>query len=361
MRVQVGVCGATAGPFAQGRLAPRDSEARGRPARPRALCDSASVHRGQGTHRAALDFAQHEPSSFPEGKPRLARGDSHGSKRPGPCPGREGPPPALSQPRTRRGFERRPVRAGWIQASAALRVPGGLAPGLQWEARQQHPRQSTPGCREPLCSQSSVQRGRAGLRAWPLGPAHSPAASQTSRTLPGPELSPEDREVTAVPSYRVAVRGEPARAGPVLSPGLELPCAMPSAAGGRAPCTARVPGPRGSEPSTLWLGSTLAFGQPLSQPVPPQPLLVLPSSSVVPSCGKPSLTPPRPPSQSKATLPCGPSTGAVTSVPGTRWATGLHCQAGIALTAARWSPLSPQPRGVPSGASRVACSCSEGG
>lgn len=235
MRVQVGVCGATAGPFAQGRLAPRDSEARGRPARPRALCDSASVHRGQGTHRAALDFAQHEPSSFPEGKPRLAGGDSHGSKQPGPCPGREGPPPALSQPRTRRGFERRPVRAGWIQASAALRVPGGLAPGLQWEARQQHPRQSTPGCREPLCSQSSVQRGRAGLRAWPLGPAHSPAASQTSRTLPGPELSPEDREVTAVPSYRVAVRGEPARAGPVLSPGLELPCAMPSAAGGAGP------------------------------------------------------------------------------------------------------------------------------
>lgn len=91
MRVQVGVCGATAGPFAQGRLAPRDSEARGRPARPRALCDSASVHRGQGTHRAALDFAQHEPSSFPEGKPRLASGQAHvpGERVPRqPCPSR---------------------------------------------------------------------------------------------------------------------------------------------------------------------------------------------------------------------------------------------------------------------------------
>lgn len=273
MRVQVGVCGATAGPFAQGRLALRDSEARGRPARPRALCDSASVHRGQGTHRAALDFAQHEPSSFPEGKPRLARGDSHGSKRPGLCPGREGPPPALSQPRTRRGFERRPVRAGWIQASAALRVPGGLAPGLQWEARQQHPRQSTPGCCEPLCSQSSVQRGRAGLRAWPLGPAHSPAASQTSRTLPGPELSPEDREVTAVPSYRVAVRGEPARAGPVLSPGLELPCAMPSAAGGAGPAPPGFLGPGG--PSRAPSGSAAPWpsGSPSASPFPPNPSL----------------------------------------------------------------------------------------
>lgn len=275
MRVQVGVCGATAGPFAQGRLAPRDSEARGRPARPRALCDSASVHRGQGMHRAALDFAQHEPSSFPEGKPRLARGDSHGSKRPGPCPGREGPPPALSQPRTRRGFERRPVRTGWIQASAALRVPGGLAPGLQWEARQQHPRQSTPGCREPLCSQSSVQRGRAGLRAWPLGPAHSPAASQTSRTLSGPELSPEDREVTAVPSYRVAVRGEPARAGPVLSPGLELPCAMPSAAGGAGPPHRQgswAPGVRAEHPLARQHPGLRAAPQPArSPPTPPCP------------------------------------------------------------------------------------------
>lgn len=161
MRVQVGVCGATAGPFAQGRLAPRDSEARGRPARPRALCDSASVHRGQGTHRAALDFAQHEPSSFPEGKPRLARGDSHGSKRPGPCPGREGPPPALSQPRTRRGFERRPVRAGWIQASAALRVPGGLAPACSGK-----PGSSTQG-RAPRGAVSPFARSPASREAVP--------------------------------------------------------------------------------------------------------------------------------------------------------------------------------------------------
>lgn len=190
-------------------------------------------------------------------------------------PGERVPRQALSQPRTRRGFERRPVRAGWIQASAALRVPGGLAPGLQWEARQQHPRQSTPGCREPLCSQSSVQRGRAGLRAWPLGPAHSPAASQTSRTLPGPELSPEDREVTAVPSYRVAVRGEPARAGPVLSPGLELPCAMPSAAGGAGPPHRQgswAPGVRAEHPLARQHPGLRAAPQPArSPPTPPCP------------------------------------------------------------------------------------------
>lgn len=159
-----------------------------------------------------------------------------------------------------------------------LRCPEGPwrpGPGLQWEARQQHPRQSTPGCREPLCSQSSVQRGRAGLRAWPLGPAHSPAASQTSRTLPGPELSPEDREVTAVPSYRVAVRGEPARAGPVLSPGLELPCAMPSAAGGAGPPHRQgswAPGVRAEHPLARQHPGLRAAPQPArSPPTPPCP------------------------------------------------------------------------------------------
>ncbi|XP_039738247.1 wiskott-Aldrich syndrome protein family member 1-like [Pteropus medius] len=187
-------------------------------------------------------------------------------------PSRDPEPPPKHLPRDVKTCSRRSAAPGGSLGSA--RSPQREGPASTTDASAtlpRPPRPPSPGLGSRVRLTSSTPNGSPATSLQPV----------TASVWPGSWPSTAWRRLVTChlqrDAHQVAVRRKPTRASPVLRTGLELPVGHRWS---RPTDLLGLLGPAGSEPSTLWLPSTLASGRPLIQPAPhPTPLSAPAASS----------------------------------------------------------------------------------